>query len=1306
MRKIYLIIAACLLGLASCTDFGQEVAEDVLKVVGDQSVSVNQEGGLFTVVLKSGSKWDVTAPEWISISKINASSTPFEWNVEVGCMANNESYSRNGEIVFTAGSHRASVTVTQEGLPVVEVTNVVITEGEVNLQVGETKRLEAVVYPSDATDKTVSWKTSNSSIVSVSSNGVIEALKLGGPVTITATAGNKSDKCIVNVVVPVTGVTLDRNSLSLRVDDFTTLTATVKPSNATNKNVTWSSSNSNVATVNTEGRVVAIKEGNATITAKTEDGGFTATCAVTVTSKVVSVKGISIEPATADIPKNSQFQLKVVFDPENATNKSVKWKSSNESVATVDQNGLVKGLYGGVVTITATSDDGGKTATSKIKVVANTESIAINPKSLALHPGENATLSCTLSPDDANNYSLSWSSGNTAVATVNNGSVKAVATGSTYIKVIDANSGVSAECPVKVGNKVTGISVSPESLTIKAGETSQLTVSLSPGNLLDDTVEWSTTDSNVALVSDYGSTWATVKAVGRGTATLTVTSRDNYSVSKTVQVTVTGGYKQPKLIDLGLSVRWASFNLGADEPEVAGDYFAWGETDPKTEFSWSNYIWCNGSGTSLTKYNYKSSQGKVDDKYSLDPEDDAAYMAFGDKWRMPSAGEWDELIDGCSWNWSSKNGVSGYYVYSKQAGYTNNYIFIPVTGRWNGSSIIAGSTYGYYWSSDLYSTCADSYVLAINNSTHAFTALSRYIGLAIRPVYGDQGIPVTGVSLDKENLSLPIGGTERLYATVTPSNATNKKVVWSSDDESVATVDDSGLVTGMAKGTTTIRVKTVDGNYPAACEVSVTKDYMAPSAIDMGLTVKWGSFNLGATSDIGEGDYFAWGETKPKDDYSWGTYLWCGGSGYSLTKYNTSSTYGYVDNLVQLKPEDDAVAANLGGKWRMPSRGEIEDLYKTCSYTWVRRQGVYGMQFTGTTGRTIFLPATGYVSNTTYSSVGSAGVYATSSVYNSNSRRAYTLYVYNNSLYTDNYYRYYGLTIRPVYGDPYVAVTGISLDKTTLSVPNGTSFKLNATIAPSNASIQKVSWKSTDETVAVVDQNGNVQTTGMGDAEIKVTTQDGEFSASCSLTVTQSTNQNYEWFLGTWEVRHYYTTDAYFVNYWVISPRAYAASYTITGIDGYTDVPVVAYFDKSTNKMSIPMQEDICYAQVLYNDVYYNCMMSLYGTVNIDGKYYYYNTKANDILYASKYTSNTMRFTPNSVVINSKSYTFVDITMVGEMPNDQGRLSLTYPVTLPCYVYRYSNSYAPRKGAPAKDRPGVQSVEIKKISSCPASALP
>ena len=157
-------------------------------------------------------------------------------------------------------------------------------------------------------------------------------------------------------------------------------------------------------------------------------------------------------------------------------------------------------------------------------------------------------------------------------------------------------------------------------------------------------------------------------------------------------------------VDLGLSVKWATCNVGADTPEGYGNYFAWGETKPKSDYSWSTYEWCNGSNTTLTKYCNNSSYGYngfTDNKTVLDPEDDAAHVNWGGSWRMPTDAEWTELQNNCTWTWTSQNGVNGYNVSSKKAGYTDKSIFIPAAGGWDGESFFYGGEEGLYWSSSL-----------------------------------------------------------------------------------------------------------------------------------------------------------------------------------------------------------------------------------------------------------------------------------------------------------------------------------------------------------------------------------------------------------------------------------------------------------------------------------------------------------------------------------------------------------------------------------------------------------------------------
>jgi hypothetical protein len=131
--------------------------------------------------------------------------------------------------------------------------------------------------------------------------------------------------------------------------------------------------------------------------------------------------------------------------------------------------------------------------------------------------------------------------------------------------------------------------------------------------------------------------------------------------------------------------------------------------------------------------------------------------------------------------------------------------------------------------------------------------------------------------------------------------------------------------------------------------------------VDLGLSVKWATCNVGATKPEEYGDYFAWGETTPKDAYDWSTYKWCNGGPSTQTKYCTNSSYGTVDNKTTLDLSDDAACANWGGSWRMPTRAEQDELRNNCTWTWTTQNGVNGYKVTGTNGNSIFLPAAGYL---------------------------------------------------------------------------------------------------------------------------------------------------------------------------------------------------------------------------------------------------------------------------------------------------------------------------------------------------------
>lgn len=208
-----------------------------------------------------------------------------------------------------------------------------------------------------------------------------------------------------------------------------------------------------------------------------------------------------------------------------------------------------------------------------------------------------------------------------------------------------------------------------------------------------------------------------------------------------------GGDSDSKAVDLGLSVKWATCNLGASSPEKSGDFYAWGETSPKSTFgSMDGYKWSYPEKSSygdiiflLSKYNSSSKLGKVDNKSQLDPEDDAARAKLGGKWRMPTKKEFQELMDKCEMTWTTVGGVNGMEFKSKANG---NTIFLPAAGMYgpkgnlnpSGSDLSEAGKSGYYWSSELADGAGQVATLRVQSNYHNVLNAGRTQGITIRPV--------------------------------------------------------------------------------------------------------------------------------------------------------------------------------------------------------------------------------------------------------------------------------------------------------------------------------------------------------------------------------------------------------------------------------------------------------------------------------------------------------------------------------------------------------------------------------------------
>jgi hypothetical protein len=236
-------------------------------------------------------------------------------------------------------------------------------------------------------------------------------------------------------------------------------------------------------------------------------------------------------------------------------------------------------------------------------------------------------------------------------------------------------------------------------------------------NLSEKQVSW-TTEQSVDLES-----WYVVAKIMEGDLVLESFKSD-----------VVGFSAEPEAVDLGLSVKWATCNLGATRPEEYGDYFAWAETAPKDDYSWGTYKWCMGDMYTMTKYcnnSYHGYNGFTDGKTVLDLEDDVAHVNLGGNWRIPTRAEWNELSANCTWTWIQENGINGGKLTSRING---NSIFLPAAGHMSNTDLFAAGSYGLYWCSILDTSPYNAKYIQFASHLFGTHNRARYNGFSIRPV--------------------------------------------------------------------------------------------------------------------------------------------------------------------------------------------------------------------------------------------------------------------------------------------------------------------------------------------------------------------------------------------------------------------------------------------------------------------------------------------------------------------------------------------------------------------------------------------
>ena len=674
---------------------------------------------------------------------------------------------------------------------IVVPTGISLNKTSLNLDAGKEEKLTATVNPEDATDKKVTWESSNSGVAKVASDGTVTAVAKGTAKITAKTSNGKTATCDVTVKQPITGITLNKKSLELERGEKIKVTATIVPSNADgDKTVNWSSNKTAVATVSSDGTITAVAKGNATITATTSNGKK-ATCTVTVG---VPLKSISFENGVKEktLNKGENFNLKVIYNPEDTdASKAITWLSTDTSVAKVE-NGKVTAVGIGETTITATSSNG-KKAECKVKVVNPLVSISIKD-STSIQYGQTENLVVTYNPEDTtDDKTITWESSDKNIAEISaDGTIIAKNVGTATITA-KTTTGKTANCVVTVlPVELNSISIKEQNVVINKKENKNLTVTYNPENTTDDkTVTWEVADTNIVTIDETGkitpvnagTTTITAK-VGEKTATTTVTvviPLESINLNETDK-------KLLKNETLDLSVIYNPEDTTDDKT------VEWSSTDENVAKVENGKVTALNAGTTYIK-------AKVGDK-EASCKISVIVPLTGIKLNKEKLeilkGQNDTLIA----------------------------TFTPEDTTFVGKANFKSSD------ESIITVNEDGKLTAIKEGEATITATVKDGENEFNATceVSVKEIPLNTITIDKTDFELNISNTEKLNVIFEPANTTDDKdIEWSSSDENIVSVNSEGIVTAKAEGTAIITAKV--GEKQA--QVTITAKVVPITAISL-----------------------------------------------------------------------------------------------------------------------------------------------------------------------------------------------------------------------------------------------------------------------------------------------------------------------------------------------------------------------------------------------------------------------------------------------------------------------------------------
>ena len=1009
-------------------------------VLPNSITAVTTERALVTSILLDYNAFTLTAGETLQINAnvqpTFASTKDVEWSSSNPAIASVTSTGfvtaiAPGNAVITCSAVdgsgvSATCNLTVQGIP---VSKIILSRTSASLKATETVTLVATVSPANASDKTIVWSSSNSEIASVDANGVVTAVAVGNATIYAASSStpNVKAQCSITVVpTPVSSIVLSSNALSLQVGETAKLSAEISPETATNKDISWSSVNSSIATVDADGNINALSLGSTQIKASATDGsGVTSLCQVTV----VPTPAGSI---TINTPERTEFKvgetiaLSATVLPQNATDKTVTWSSSNSSIVRISADGIATAIKEGQVTITA-YDSANHSAEISITVIHTlAESITVSPETVTLQVGAQATIAYNILPSTTTNKDVEWTIDNPAIASVQNGVIVAKSIGTTNVKVktLDGSNLIASTSIIVVPTPAESISISYNGpKTLYVGQTAQLTATVMPETATDKSVSW-LSQSGAVSVDENG----LVTAVALGTARVTATN----SAGQVAYVDFT---VVPTPVS-SITLSYTSVQLKATETVKIEAQVAPADATDKS-LTWTS------SNTAVATVDANGNISAV------------------------SVGQADIK--------AAANDASGVAAICKVTVVPTPVESVSITA--NGSTTLKAGQTVQLNATVLPETATDKSVVWTSSNTAIATVDNA--GLVTAVAVGNASITATAgdksssvnivvektlaeaIALNRSTAAMKVTGTMQLSVVFTPETTTDKSVSWASSNPSIASVNENGLVTAHALGDCRITVTTKDGsNVSAYCDVtvgetaaeSISIEPKGPFSFKVGETVQLTATVMPETATDKSVSWLSQSGAVSVDENGLVTAVALGTA--RVTATNSAGQVAYVDFTVVPTPVTSITLSSTSVQLKATETAKLEAQVAPADAT------DKSLTWTSSNTAVATVDANG---NVTAIAVGEADIKAAA----------------NDASGVSAICK---VTVVPT---PVESVSITANGSTTLKA--GQTVQLNATVLPETATDKTVAWTSANTAIATVDNNGLVTSVGVGNTTITAT---------------------------------------------------------------------------------------------------------------------------------------------------------------------------------------------------------------------------